>query len=333
MKYLLPPVKYYRANLHTHSTISDGKMTPEEVRDAYKAKGYSILAMTDHSVIVPHPELQQEDFLVLTGVEIDTSDKYAPDGDRRGRCVHLCLIAKEKNQNWLPYRDLEPKDSSVPYERFMDYCGMSMEYSPENINAIIAECNKRGYLVTYNHPVWSLESYPEYAPLKGLWAMEYQNGSCCESGYDENNGHVYQDLCVLGNRLMPVCADDTHRPTTVGWSWTMIGAEKLTYESVIEAMEQGVVYSSCGPEIYSVAWDGQCVHVKCSPCVRVQVVTQMRAVAVQRGENLTEVTLDMSRWAAKCADKDNAFLRLILTDASGNYAVTRAYFIDELREE
>ena len=31
MKHLLPPVTYYKANLHTHSTVSDGKLTPEEV--------------------------------------------------------------------------------------------------------------------------------------------------------------------------------------------------------------------------------------------------------------------------------------------------------------
>ena len=31
MKHLLPPVpKYFKASLHTHSTVSDGRMTPEE---------------------------------------------------------------------------------------------------------------------------------------------------------------------------------------------------------------------------------------------------------------------------------------------------------------
>ena len=35
-KNLLPQVdRYFKANLHTHSTISDGKMTREEVKKAY----------------------------------------------------------------------------------------------------------------------------------------------------------------------------------------------------------------------------------------------------------------------------------------------------------
>ena len=46
-KYLLPEnVNWYRANLHCHTTISDGCLTPEQVKEAYKAKGYSIVAYT-----------------------------------------------------------------------------------------------------------------------------------------------------------------------------------------------------------------------------------------------------------------------------------------------
>ena len=44
--------KQYRANLHAHSTLSDGKLSPEELKRAYRAQGYSILAITDHE----HPK-------------------------------------------------------------------------------------------------------------------------------------------------------------------------------------------------------------------------------------------------------------------------------------
>ena len=40
--------KQFKANMHCHSTISDGKLTPEELKAAYKAQGYSVLAITDH---------------------------------------------------------------------------------------------------------------------------------------------------------------------------------------------------------------------------------------------------------------------------------------------
>ena len=55
MKHLLPAVpRYFKANLHTHSTISDGKLTPEQVKELYRSKGYQILAITDHNIIADH---------------------------------------------------------------------------------------------------------------------------------------------------------------------------------------------------------------------------------------------------------------------------------------
>lgn len=339
MKYLLPPVKFYKANLHTHTTISDGKMTPEEVRDLYKEKGYSILAITDHSVIVEHNDLSQDDFLMLTGVEIDMDDRDDPAGDTRGRQRHMCLLSKTPHNNWLPYKDPEPKPSSVPYEQFIDYGGMSREYSVENTNRVIAACNEHGYLVTYNHPCWSLEHYPDYAPLEGLWGMEYRNSGSFIQGYDENNGRVYDDFLCQGKRLVPVCADDTHRKirtdgrSSVDKAWTMVGAEKLCYESVITALEKGKLYSSCGPEIYELCWDGQNIHVKCSPCARIQVLTQTRAAAVAEVPGQTEAQLDMSRWLKLSQNPKNSWLRVIVTDEAGLYAVTRAYFMDEMEEK
>ena len=339
MKYLLPPIKFYKANLHTHSIVSDGKLTPEEVRDAYLAEGYSILSLTDHSVIVEHNDLTRDDFLMITGVEIDLDDRDDPNGDVRRRQKHLCLLSKTPHNNWLPYRDPEPKKSSIPYEQYMDYAGMSREYSAENANRVIKACNDHGYLVTYNHPCWSLENYPDYAPLEGLWGMEYRNTGSINLGYDENNSRIYDDFLLQGKRLMPICADDMHRPVrpdglvNLARAWTMVGAQELTYESVIAALEQGQLYSSCGPEIHSVAWDGENVHVKCSPCARVQVLTHTRVAAVTEGHALTEACLDISKWVPWAQKQENAYLRVIVTDAQGYYAVTRAYFKDELEEE
>ena len=41
----------YKANLHTHSTFSDGEFTLPDMVEKYYAMGYDILAMTDHGVI------------------------------------------------------------------------------------------------------------------------------------------------------------------------------------------------------------------------------------------------------------------------------------------
>ena len=64
-KYILPnDVNWYRANMHCHTTCSDGSLTPEEVKEAYKNMGYSIVAYTDHSKFAWYPELQDADLKI-----------------------------------------------------------------------------------------------------------------------------------------------------------------------------------------------------------------------------------------------------------------------------
>jgi len=56
--YLLPDQgQFYKANMHTHTTISDGKFTPEEIKQLYMEKGYSIVAYTDHEVMMSNNDL------------------------------------------------------------------------------------------------------------------------------------------------------------------------------------------------------------------------------------------------------------------------------------
>ncbi len=42
---------WYKGNLHTHTTNSDGRLTPEEICKLYKEEGYDFLAITDHHKI------------------------------------------------------------------------------------------------------------------------------------------------------------------------------------------------------------------------------------------------------------------------------------------
>ena len=95
-KYLLPKDgNFYKANLHCHTTVSDGKWTPEKVKEEYKKKGYSIVAYTDHNVMVPHGDLTDKDFLALTGFEINISKGRDANGNTPGgyKTCHICMIA------------------------------------------------------------------------------------------------------------------------------------------------------------------------------------------------------------------------------------------------
>lgn len=62
--------KFYKANLHCHTVISDGKLTKEQIKEEYQKRGYSIVAFTDHRTYGYHPELTDENFIALAGIEV-----------------------------------------------------------------------------------------------------------------------------------------------------------------------------------------------------------------------------------------------------------------------
>ena len=332
VKLLLPKVsRYFKANLHTHSNISDGKLSREEVKEAYKALGYQILCLTDHKTIANHSDMNEPDFLMLTGVEINVN---APDKSAvGGQTYHLNLIAKKPDNTWSPSKVFRRFPEAAEYEDKMQCEEMDLQCNPDSINAMIAKANEKGFLVMYNHPTWSCQTYPDYAPLKGLWGMELRNSECCRLGHNENNFRVYKDLLILGNRIYPLGTDDMHSPRALGQSWIMVGASDLSYGSVIEALEKGDFYMSCGPEITSLRVEGNVLKVTCSDTQRINLEThgRMAQVVFATDEPLREAEFDLEKFFSNVdCDDPNVFVYVTVTALDGSYATTRAYFLNEL---
>ena len=92
-QYLIPHEgRFFKANLHAHSTFSDGRLTPAQMKGLYQTGGYSVIAFTDHNVLQWHKDLDAPDFLALCGYEVDVCET-APDG--YSRCCHLCAISRD----------------------------------------------------------------------------------------------------------------------------------------------------------------------------------------------------------------------------------------------
>lgn len=81
-KYLLPKEgQFYKANLHLHTTISDGSIDPKEIKRLYMEQGYSIVAYSDHETLFPHPHLTDDNFLAITSTEISINQRRDRDFD------------------------------------------------------------------------------------------------------------------------------------------------------------------------------------------------------------------------------------------------------------
>ena len=337
-QYLLPKNgKFYKANMHIHTTVSDGKMTVEEVKAFYKENGYSIVAFTDHEVLVPHNDLADEEFLPITSYEISLDDGW-PGGYQYIKYYHLNLYAKDRDATvssvfsdrsiWLEHsrKYISKECAKVQYER---------HYSIEGMNDIIRKANEDGFLVCYNHQVWSRQRYPDYAGLKGLWGVEVFNSGCYGDGCVQNT-QVFDDLLHENENVFPVAADDAHSVTACGYGWIQVKAEQLEYNTIMRALERGEFYASTGPEIYELYIEDGVVHLSTSDVTTVFLCTERRYSKVKRGceeEPINEAAFDISSYIEEC--KKNActryrpWFRLEVFDKYGKSAQTRAYYVEE----
>jgi hypothetical protein len=75
-----------RANLHGHTTVSDGRLSPQAYVDWYAARGYDALAITDHNVHTDTSALDARSLLLLPGVEVTAT------GTEFGGQYHLVAL-------------------------------------------------------------------------------------------------------------------------------------------------------------------------------------------------------------------------------------------------
>ncbi len=336
-QHLLPENgRFYRANLHTHTTISDGCHTPAEIKALYKAQGYSVVAFTDHDVMVAHPELNDESFLALTSYEVETNGPSIGRSFTATPTYHLNFYAKNPAETHYPCPNPAYCFANAP-KYVQDYYrgDYVRRYSIEGQNEMIAEARRLGYLVSYNHPDWSLQHYPDYAGLSGVTAVEVYNTGCVVEGYTLDAGdHVLDDLLNLGKRVYPIATDDCHGNHDMFGGWVRFKAPALTYEAIMTAYEQGDFYATWGPEIESLCVEDGFLRVTCTEAVKLTVHTGLRwtrEIADRAG--LTEACFDLNpyiREARALGLGDRAYFRLVVTDRQGNRALTRGYFLDEL---
>ena len=324
---LLPGnVTYYKANLHCHTTLSDGKLTPARMKELYKGRGYQVVAFTDHRRYANHAELNDPDFLAIAAMESDTNEfgDYRFSYDRI-RTYHI---------NWYdtdPESHKEEKAAlELPKQRYHD-----VDY----LNGYVGKMKELGFLACFNHPYWSLQNYEDYKGLRGFWAMEMYNHGCEVEGEYGYNPQAYDEMLRSGQRLFTVATDDNHNVfppedamcDSFGGA-VMIGAGELSYQAVMEALKKGHFYSMISPDGQGEAprieqlyiEDGHLV-VRCSPASRIWVKTMGRGcykAAAAPGGTIGEVQFALQG--------KEGYIRVSVRDDHGRLAESNAYFLDEI---
>ena len=223
-------MKYYKGNLHTHTTRSDGHKSPEEAIALYRAAGYDFIALTDHYVFNP-ASVTEDGMLVISGIEYDTGS------DSKEGIYHVVGLGMQTPPA-LFNTDKRP---------------------PEEITQRIKE---QGGFAMLAHPAWSLNKPAEIERISdavgGFDALEiYNSVSGLPYSTRPHSGEIVEQLAQDGYFFPLTAVDDTHYYTGDDrQSYVMVQAEELTEKAILDALRRGDFYATQGPEFSWTLMDG-----------------------------------------------------------------------------
>lgn len=272
-----------KVGLHIHTTISDGRKTPEEAARIYKAAGFDTVAFTDHWKYSSEQEL--EGLKILSGCEYNLGGK-----DTAVDVMHIVGVGMAED----PQVDRQTATRQ------------------QTIDAI----QKKGGIAILAHPAWSLNTPAHAMALNGFDAVEiYNTVSDVNQSSRPYSGYFVDLLANEGVSYPLVAADDVHyyAGEDETKSYIMVKASENTRECILQAIRDGEFYATQGPELH-MRIEGEKVIVDCSPCVKIDVLTNSSWCPdkITRGSGLTHAEYTIKDW-----DK---WVRVEVLDEEGNYA-------------
>ncbi|HEU0164638.1 MAG TPA: CehA/McbA family metallohydrolase [Thermomicrobiales bacterium] len=312
------PGQFYKGNLHTHSTNSDGNLTPAEVIAEYKQRGYDFIALTDHFLpetyfrpesdpasfitISDTSDLRSDDFTTIFGAEI-----HGP-GMSNGELWHLVAVG-------LP----------------LDF----PRWTPEETgDALAKRAVEAGAFVGIAHPHWNSltqEDARKVAPF--VHSVEVYNHACAQ--IDRADGlYMLDALLEDGFHLSANAADDAHFKTPVGaigeahpeafGGWVQVKAESLEPDALLAALKAGEFYASTGPELVNIEIDAATdeIAIETSPVNRIMVTGLGPASARVIGDDLTSARFPLEKF------RKAGFVRVAAIDADGKRAWSNPIWLD-----
>lgn len=210
-----------RANLHTHTTQSDGSMAPAQVIDEYHERGYSILALTDHN----RNTWPWQDF----GREPAELGMLAISGNELSRHHHtgalFCELETEKTDHEAALKEVAALDGLA----ILYHPGRYWKPEEDAPNIVSAAVVKKyaGIFSRHDH----------------LVGMEFVNGG---------NRYPHDRLLwdALLSEMMPerpvhgFADDDMHGMSRLGNDWTVFPLPELTEDGVRNALTTGAFYAA-----------------------------------------------------------------------------------------
>ena len=290
------PGRFFKGNLHTHCTGSDGDYSAKEVVRRYRDKGYDFLAISDHFLecydypVTDTRSFRREDFTTLIAAELHAG-KLLND-----ELWHVLAVG-------LPL-DFPPKGVD------------------EGIVALAERAFAAGAFMGIVHPAW-YGLQPEDAQLLPFaHAVEvYNHGAEIES--DRGDGWGLCDMLLNdGRRLHGFATDDAHHMAHDAFGgWVHVKAESLDPQSILESLKAGAFYSSQGPQIENIEISPDEVLIECSPARAVMICGRGARADKVLGTGIRSARLSLQRFTP-------GHFRITVVDADGRKAWSNPIWLE-----
>ncbi len=228
-------MNWYKGNIHTHTTKSDGDEDPLKVTEWYRDHEYDFLVLTDHNhrTILDYGKITQASNLPLmipgeeVTVNVHNDDLTVP--------VHINGIGIQRI-----VEPIEGKDVVSTIQA--------------NINLI----KEAGGIASINHPnyKWAY-TIDQLIQVNGATSIEVFNGIAETNIYGSktrpSTEQIWDGILSSGKLIYGVATDDSHNyhdfsPTMAnpGRGWICVNANSLSQSSIINSIINGDFYASSG---------------------------------------------------------------------------------------
>ncbi|HHV62460.1 MAG TPA: CehA/McbA family metallohydrolase [Firmicutes bacterium] len=222
------PGEYYKAQLHAHTTRSDGKMGVADVIRVYEDRGFRFLALTDHDKVFDPAAPDVSDVTGLNGAN-----------------AKILIIPGEEHT--IPY-------ILWPLGHHMLRLFVTSGTRERTAQAIVDSTQKDGGLAIPCHPSWTGNlgtgewTGEELASLSGYRLMEIYNFHS-NTGENIQRWHAVLRSRGPGSPVWGIAVDDSHEEGHIGIGWVMIKAKAFSLSAAKEALQGGHFYATTGPTV------------------------------------------------------------------------------------
>ena len=309
----MPQKKWFKGNLHTHTTKSDGDAEPEKVTSWYRRHGYDFLVLSDHN------HLTLLDY-----------------GAGRRRFKRPLMVPGEEVTAQILHGTVPIHIGAIGISRVVEPIDADgiVRTIQANVNSIV----EAGGIPCIDHPnfKWAFDHHA-IKQVVGASLIEVFNG---HPGTNNNGApgkysaeQIWDGVLSAGRPIFGVAADDSHSyhdfsfesRGNPGRGWVVVRAEELSTEAIVEGLGSGDFYASTGVKLTDLETSVAGISLAIEPFK--DGVYDMEYVTAFTGRDGAVLSEHAGLDASYSINGDEGYVRATVTSSNGHKAWTQPVFV------